>query len=148
VTTRLKGVLAMVVALVMLAASSQATVCELACGLQIKEMNCHAAPNRPATSDSVAMGMNHAHCGHGMKAQAMQQAMRSVADCDDASCSHASIPVLAKSGSTAAQFSAVQWVAVAVVQGEPGLSGWGVGVGKRPPSRPGGMGSLSVSLRV
>ena len=138
---RLRGLLAVVVALVVLGASSQAAVCELACGLQVEEMSCHAAASDPE-ADSAAMGLSHAHCSHGMGASATQQVARVAADCDDASCGHAAMPMLVKRSSTTAASAAVQWAAVAVVQSEPDLTNWGVGVGKRPPSRPGGVGLL------
>lgn len=139
---------AVVVALFVLGASSQAVVCELACGPQVAAMQCNSA------SHSEAMVMSHGHCSHamgmaGMSAMGpMQLAAQSVGGFHAGSCGHVSLPVFAKSGSSTVSFSAVQWVLVGVVPVDVALTGGALGVGGRPPVMRGGVDPLAVSLRV
>jgi hypothetical protein len=96
----------------------------------------------------MVAGMTHTHCEHGMDA-AMAHGMTDVAaNCGDGSCSHTSMPVLAKGGSSAAQYFAVQWMTVEVVPVVLRVTGGGVGAVSRPPLLPGGVDPLLVSLRV
>ena len=137
----LRGLLAVVVTLLMLGASSQAAVCELMCGLHVEE-SCHLA----TSTGAAQMEGPHAHCSHGMGA--MQRVGHEAVARGDDSCNHASIPDFVKGGSPAGHFDAVQWVVVDVVQvvGRV-LDGGGRAVG-RPPLLLGGVDPLSVSLRV
>jgi hypothetical protein len=134
-------VLVVVVALFVLGASSQAALCELACGPQVATMRCNAAAGH-----SEAMVMSHGHCSHGMSA--MLGAAQSVGGFCAGGCGHASVPVFAKGGSGVAAFSGVQWVVVGVVPVDVTLMGRGVGVGGGPPLVLGGVDPLVVSLRV
>jgi hypothetical protein len=122
-------------------ASSQAAVCELACGLHVGD-GCHLA----ASSGGTEMEGPHAHCGHGMGM--MQQAGHEAVACGDATCSHASIPVFVKSGSSAALIAGVQWVVVMSVPVELKVRVGSGDVVGGPPLSPGGVGLESVSLRV
>jgi hypothetical protein len=132
----------LVVALFVLGASSQAAVCELACGPQVAAMQCNSAAH------SEAMVMSHGHCSHAMGMAGMYGAMQGVGESRAGSCGHASLPVFAKGGSGVVQFSAVQWVLVGVVPVDVTLTSGGVGVGGRPPLVPVGVDPLVVSLRV
>ena len=132
-----------VVALFVSGASSQAAVCELACGPQIATVQCGAA-----TGHSEAMVMSHGHCSHAMGMASMLGAAQSVGGFSAGSCGHVSLPVFAKGGSGVVQFSGVQWVLVGVVPVDVTLMGGGVGVGGRPPLVRGGVDPLVVSLRV
>jgi hypothetical protein len=135
-------VLVLVVALFVLGASSQAAVCELACGPQVATLRCNAAGH------SEAMVMSHGHCSHAMGMASMLGMVQSVGGFRAGSCGHASLPVFAKSGSGVVQFSGVQWVLVGVVPVDMSLTGGGVGVGGRPPVVGAGVDPLVVSLRV
>ena len=137
---RLRGLLAIVVTLLMLGASSQAAVCELMCGLHVGD-DCHLA----LSGGVEQMEGPHAHCGHEMGR--MQQAGPEVVACDDAGCSHASIPDFVK-GSSTAQWSVGQWVVVDVVPVGLKVLGGSGGVVGRPPLLVGWVDPLSVSLRV
>jgi hypothetical protein len=139
--TRLRNLLVMVVALFVLGASSQAAVCELACG-QVAAMQCNA----PAAGHSEAMVMSHGHCSHAMAS--MQGVTQSVGGLRAADCGHASVLVFAKGGSSFVSFSAVRWVLVGVVPVDRVLTGGDVGVGGRPPLVPVGVDPLVVSRRV
>jgi hypothetical protein len=139
---RLRNVLVLVVALFVLGASSQAAVCELACGPQVAVMQCNAAAH------SEAMVMSHGHCSHAMGMASMHGATQSAGESRAGSCGHVSLLVFAKGGSGVVQFSAVQWVLVGVVRVDVMLTGGGVGVGGRPPLVRGGVDPLVVSLRV
>jgi hypothetical protein len=132
----------LVVALFVLGASSQAAVCELACGPQVAAMQCNSAAH------SEAMVMSHGHCSHAMGMASMLGATQSVDGFRGGSCGHASLPVFAKGGSGVVQFSAVQWVLVGVVPVDVTLTGGAVGVGGRPPLVAVGVDPLVVSLRV
>ena len=151
---RIQHVLAMVVALFVLGASSQAAVCELACGLQVHTSGCHAGmtsampgmameQNAP-TADSAAMPPMH--CSHGM-AMPAAPVMHSVGSCPEGACSHTAISAFYKSGSTNASFATVQWVTVAMVTVDPMVPANYVGAGNRPPLSL-GVDPLLVSLRV
>lgn len=131
----------MVVALFVLGASSQAAVCELACGPQVSAVRCSAAMGH-----SEAMVMSHGHCSHAMAS--MHGDMQSVVGFGAGSCGHASVPVFAKGGSGVVQFSGGEWVLVGVVPVDVTLTGGGVGVGGRPPVVRSGVDPLVVSLRV
>jgi hypothetical protein len=133
----------MVVALVVLGASSQAAVCELACGPQVSAVSCSAAMRH-----SEAMVMSHGHCSHAMGMASMHGAVQSVGGFHAGSCGHVSVPVFAKGGSGVVHFSAVQWVLVGVVPVDRALTGGAAGVGGRPPLVPVGVDPLVVSLRV
>jgi hypothetical protein len=135
-------VLVVVVALFVLGASSQAAVCELACGPQVAVMQCNSAAH------SEAMVMSHGHCSHAMGMASMLGAVQSVGGLGAGSCGHVSLPVFAKSGSGVVQFSAVQWVMVGVVPVDVTLTVGGVGVVGRPPVVRAGVDPLVVSLRV
>ena len=134
--------LVLVVALFVLGASSQAAVCELACGPQVAAMQCNSAAH------SEAMVMSHGHCSHAMGMASMHGAAQSVDGFRAGNCGHASLPVFAKGGSGVVQFSAVQWVLVGVVPVDGALTSGAVGVGGRPPLVRGGVDPLVVSLRV
>ena len=131
-----------VVALFVSGASSQAAVCELACGPQVAVMKCNAAGH------SEAMVMSHGHCSHAMGMASMHDAVQSVGGFSAGSCGHVSLPVFAKGGSGVVQFSGVQWVLVGVVPVDVTLMGGRGGVGGRPPLVRGGVDPLVVSLRV
>ena len=134
--------LVLLVVLFVLGASSQAAVCELACGPQVAVMHCNAAAH------SEAMVMSHGHCSRAMGMASMLGAAQSVGGFSAGSCGHVSLPVFAKGGSGVVQFSGVQWVLVGVVPVDVTLMGGGVGVGGRPPLVRGGVDPLVVSLRV
>jgi len=136
-------VVAVVVALFVLGASSQAVVCELACGPQVAAMRCNSAMGH-----SEAMVMTHGHCSHAMGMASMHDAVQSVSGFRAGSCGHVSLPVFAKSGSSTVSFSAMQWVLVGVVPVDVALTGGALGVGGRPPVARGGVDPLVVSLRV
>ena len=140
--TRLRNVLVLLVALFVLGASSQAAVCELACGPQVAVMKCNAAGH------SEAMVMSHGHCSHAVGMASMLGAVQGVSGFRAGSCNHTSLPVFAKGGSGVVQFSGVQWVLVGVVPVDVTLMGGGVGVGGRPPLVRGDVDPLVVSLRV
>jgi hypothetical protein len=152
---RIQHVLAMVVALFVLGASSQAAVCELACGLQVHTSACHAG----MTSDMPGMAMEHSapaessraamppmHCSHGMVIPVVP-GMHSVGSCLDGACSHTAVAAFAKSGSANVSFAAVQWVTVAIVTLNPMVPANYLGVGNRP-SLPIGVDPLLDRLRV
>jgi hypothetical protein len=132
-----------VVALFVLGASSQAAVCELACGPQVATMRCNTAGGH-----SEAMVMSGGHCSHGMGMTSMQVAVHSLGGVKAESCGHALVPVFAKSGSSVVAFSAVHWVLVGVVPVDRMLTGGGVGVARRPPLATAGVDPLVESLRV
>jgi hypothetical protein len=136
-------VLVLAVALFVLGASSQAAVCELACGPQVAVVMCNAAAGH-----SEVMVMSHGHCSHAMGMASMHGQAQSVGGFAAGSCGHALVPVFAKGGSGAVQFSGVQWVLVGVVPVDVTLTGGAVGVGGRPPLVRGGVDPLVVSLRV
>src|SRR5437016_221850 len=93
-STRIKNVLVMVVALFVLGASSQAAVCELACGVQMQAAECRAGAASstvmpgamPGMEHGAAMGhaagmaMDHSHCAHGMGMAPMQAVVHSVGE--------------------------------------------------------------------
>jgi hypothetical protein len=133
-------VLVVVLALFVLGASSQAAVCELACGPQVAAMQCNSAAGH-----SEAMVMSGGHCSHAMGAM---QNMQSASGLPAESCGHASVPVFAKGGSSFVAFSAVHWVLVGVVPADLVLMGGDVGGYRRPPLVPVGVDPLVVSLRV
>jgi len=138
--TWLRGLLAIVVTLLMVGASSQAAVCQLTCGLHVGD-DCHLA----ASSGAAQMEGPPENCAHEMGG--MQQAGHEAVACCDASCSHASIPDFVKSGSTATHVAVVEWVVEPVPVGLKVLGGSESVVG-RPPLLLGGVDPLSVSLRV
>ncbi len=150
---RIQHVLAMVVALFVLGASSQAAVCELACGLQVHTSGCHAgmASGMPAMEHSApvhaaAEAMPGMHCSHGM-AMPVSPVVHSVGSCADMSCSHVTVSAFDKSSVSSVSFASVQWVTVAVVTVDPMVPANYVGAGKRPPLLV-GVDPLLVSLRV
>lgn len=134
--------LVVVVALFVLGASSQAAICELACGPQVATMRCGAGAGH-----SEAMVMSHGHCSRAM-GMASHGVPQSVGGFCAGSCGHASVPVFAKGGSGVAAFSGVQWVLVGVVPVDVTLAGRAVGVSGGPPLVRGGVDPLVVSLRV
>ena len=151
---RIQHVLAMVVALFVLGASSQAAVCELACGLQVHTSGCHAGmtsampgmamEHSAPTADSAAMPSMH--CSHGM-AMPVAPVMHSVGSCPEGACSHTVVSTFDKAGSSSVSFAAVQWVTVAMVTVDPMVPASYGGVGNRPPLSL-GVDPLLVSLRV
>lgn len=147
---RLRNVLAMLMALFVMGASSQAAVCELACELQVQVAGCHTAGSTGHGQEMTAMaaGMAHDHCDHGMHVAPVRGMIDSAASCGDGSCSHASLPVLAKGSSSVVHFSAVQWVVVEVVPVALRVTGGGLDVVSRPPLLTSGVDPLLVSLRV
>jgi hypothetical protein len=161
-STRIKNVLVMVVALFLLGASSQAAVCELACGVQMQAAECHAgaassAPMHGAMSDmehgtvaghAAGMVMDRSHCAHAMGMAPMQAVIHSLGECHDGSCSHAAVVAFDKGGPGAVSFAAVQWVAVAVVPARWRWPASYLGGGKRPLARSAAADPLVVSLRV
>ncbi|WP_213803930.1 hypothetical protein [Granulicella sp. dw_53] len=148
-STRIKNVLAMVVALFLLGVSSEAAVCELACGLQIQTAQCHAMQDAMSGSAPIAgMEMDHSHCLHTKKTAPAQAIVHGAGECADGSCSHTSVAAFDKAGPSATSFAAVQWVAVSVVPVDPNLSVSYLGTAKRSllPGRL--VDPLVVSLRV
>jgi hypothetical protein len=160
---RFQRVLAVMVALFVLGASSQAAVCELACGLQVHPAACHASMEASAstmpgmTADHPAIehmaGMSHEHCSHGMAMSAMRGVMHSVNSLADGACSHTEVSAFdvsktGKAGAASVSFAAVQWIAVAVVPIDLTLPVSYASAGKRPPLVLGGVDPLVVSLRV
>ncbi len=163
-TGRIQHVLTMVIALFFLGASSQAAVCELACGLQVHPAACHAGME--ATSNSAAMpgmgahpsatkpmaGMEHAHCSHSMtmsvSVSATPALTHSVSNFVAGSCSHTAVAAFDKSGASSLTFAAVQWITVATVPFDRTLPASYAGAGKRPSLVLAGVDPLAVSLRV
>ena len=161
--TRFQHVLAVVVALFVLGASSQAAVCELACGLQVHPAACHAAMEasapsmpgmmaKPSAPDHMA-GMSHAHCSHGMAMSTTRGIVHTVTSLAEGACSHTAISALDvskadKSGASGVAFAAVQWVTVGVVAVDLTLPSSYADVGKRPPLVAAGVDPLAVRLRV
>lgn len=161
VLKRIQHVLVVVVALFVLGASSQAAVCELACGLQVHEAGCHAAMGAPmssmkmgspvamghsATNRAASVGMPHAHCSH--MAIPVQAVVHSIGSCPEQSCSHTAVSAMDKGGVSSVSFAAVQWVTVASVSSDVTLPASYVGLGKRPPLVLAAVDPLVVSLRV
>ena len=95
-----------------------------------------------------AMEMTHSQCGHEMGVSSTHGMLDSASMCGDGSCSHTSLPVLAKGGSSVAQFSAAEWAVVEVVPVVLQVTGGGLVVVRRPPLLPSGVDPLLVSLRV
>jgi hypothetical protein len=161
--TRLQNVLTVVVALFVLGASSQAAVCELACGLQVHPAACHASMEASGsampgmTAGHAEMehmaGMSHAHCSHGMAVSGMSGIVHNMNSLADGSCNHDAISALDvaktdKSGTSSLSFAAVQWVTVALVPVDLTLPASYRYADKRPPLVAGGIDPLVVSLRV
>ncbi len=85
--SRLKPILALLIAMVVCGASSQAAVCELSCGLDAKGMACHMA----APSQKTAMQpMPHEHCASKAAMQAASAAVGGVqvGSLHSAACGH------------------------------------------------------------
>ncbi|MCU1323281.1 MAG: hypothetical protein JWM43_2930 [Acidobacteriaceae bacterium] len=164
VIKRIQHVLVMMVALFVLGASSQAAVCELACGLQVHEAGCHAgmgsamagsvmnsmnspaAMGHSAVNHAASAGMPHAHCSH--MTMPVQAVVHSIGSCPEQSCSHTAVSAMDKGGVSSVSFAAVQWVTVASVSTDMTLPASYVGLGKRPPLALAGVDPLVVSLRV
>jgi hypothetical protein len=166
--TRIQHVLTMVIALFFLGASSQAAVCELACGLQVHPAACHAGME--ATSVSAAMpgmvahpsakapkaGMEHAHCSHAItmsasvsvSVSATSGLLHNVSSSVSGSCSHTAVAAFDKSGASSPTFAAVQWITVSVVPFDRMLPASYAGAGKHPSLVLAGVDPLVVSLRV
>jgi uncharacterized protein involved in copper resistance len=161
--TRLKNVLAMAVALFVLGASSQAAVCELACGLQVHPAACHAAMEASGSAMAGMItehaemehmaGMSHEHCSHSMAKPAMPGMVHSVSSLPDGVCNHEAVSALDvskadKSGVSTLSFAAVQWHTVAVVPVDFTVPAGYRYADQRPPLVLGGIDPLVVSLRV
>ena len=91
----IKSVLSMLLLVLVFAVSSQAAVCEIACGLEARSMAC-------GTSDPPheAMQMPKGHCGPATHAQSRARMadgsalMMNVAGAQEAGCHHAFAPVI------------------------------------------------------
>jgi hypothetical protein len=156
VTTRIKNVLVMLVAVLLLGASSQAAVCELACGVQMQAAGCSmtsagmsmAMPAAAHTDSMNQMGaMDHSHCAHGM-ALLPQVVAHQASECHDGGCSHVQVSAFAKAGTSSFSFMTVTWVTVEAVVVDMNLPAHRVGVGERPLFRSAAADPLIVSLRV
>jgi hypothetical protein len=160
--TRIKDVLVMMVAVLLLGASSQAAVCELACGLQMQAAECSMSSAGMSMSMSTAPGatapgaalsihqmgaMDHSHCAHGM-AMSPQVVVHQVSECHDGGCSHAQIEAFDKAGTSSLSFAVVTWVTVEAVVVDLNLPAHRVGVGERPLFRSAAADPLIVSLRI
>lgn len=156
VITRIKNVLVMLVAVLLLGASSQAAVCELACGLPMQTAEC------PMTSPGMSMAMSatsgpvvhsqmgamdHSHCAHGM-VMVPQAVAHQVSECHDGVCSHAQVAASDRAGVLDMSFAAVTWVTVGAVVVDLNLPAHRVGAGERPLFRSAAADPLVVSLRV
>jgi hypothetical protein len=153
VSTRIKNVLVMLVAVLLLGASSQAAVCELACGLQMQAAECAATSAGMSMSMPAAHGdgmgpMDHSHCAHGMQMSTQQAVLHHVGECHDGGCSHAQVVAFDKAGTSSVSFAAFHWVTVAVVSIDLSLPTHYVGVGERPLFQSAAADPLVVSLRV
>ena len=155
VSTRIKNVLVMVVAILLLGASSQAAVCELSCGLQMQASECAASmsgmsgmPMGESVAHAPGAGMDHSHCAHGMQATARQAVLHHLGECHDGGCSHVQVGAFDKSSGTSLSFAAVTWIAVALVPLDPGLTRNARRMAERPLFQSAAADPLVVSLRV
>lgn len=105
----LRNVLAMGVALLVLGSSSQAAVCELACGLPTAV--CHRADQvivSVESHDGMAMGGD---CNHDeMKDAAVPVGTDGAASCTQQSCGHVAPTVFEKTGIAPSFAPVMQWV--------------------------------------
>jgi hypothetical protein len=156
VTTRIKNVLVMLVAVLLLGASSQAAVCELACGLQMQAAECSMSSSGMSMAMSTAVhaapmnqmgGMDHSHCAHAM-GMPPQVVAHQMSECHDGGCSHAQVAAFDKANASSVSFAAVTWVTVEAVVVDMNLPAHRVGVGERPLFRSAAADPLIVSLRV
>jgi len=129
-STRLRNACALVIALLVLAVSSQSVVCESACSSLSPRSCCRAA------NGSREMDMSGDHCPGGM-------ASHPVADGSGTLCHHASVVATETSASSVAGFNGVRW-AVRGTLPSPRVRGGSRLIAKRPPFRRTSAGLLSV----
>ena len=89
--SRLKPMFFVLLALIVCGASSQAAVCELSCGLDVRGMACHMA----AASQKASMqAMPHGHCGASMLMDSDAGSQTAVSSLHGMACGHVSSPAV------------------------------------------------------
>jgi len=131
---RLRNACALVIALLVLAVSSQSVVCESACSSLSQRSCCRAA------NGSDEMDMSGDQCPGDMSSHP-------VADASGTLCHHASIVATEASASSAVGFNGVRWAVWGTLP-SPRLRNGNRSIAKGPPFRRTTAGLLSVSLRV
>ena len=136
-STRLRNACALVIALLVLAVSSQGVVCESACSRAAQRSCCQAA------SGLDEMDMSVGRCSGDMSSAPGAIA----SDLSGAPCHHAAIVATETNASSLVGFNGVRWAARATLPSAR-LRGGNRSIAKGPPFRRTASGLLSVSLRV
>ena len=89
--SRLKPMFFVLLALIVCGASSQATVCELSCGLDARGMACHMSA---AAQETSMQAMPHGHCGASMLMDSDAGGQTAVSSLHGTACGHVSSPAV------------------------------------------------------
>ncbi len=114
--SKLKPVLAVLLALFVCGASLQSVVCELSCGLEAQGTNCHmAASSQP----EAIQAMPHGHCSPARQAAVDKGKDTSVSSRHPAGCGHSVSPAIENSVGSKSVFAVLQWSLFKAASAEP-----------------------------
>jgi hypothetical protein len=150
---RLKSVLAMLMVLFILGASSQPALCELACGLGMHSSSCHSEDAAGASAKAQDMpGMEHGHCGAAShKASELTQnagLARCSVHASEAACNHPAALATQASAPASIDQATIHWSVFGVVQPGSNTHSERSLLGATPPLRLAALDPLLVTLRV
>jgi hypothetical protein len=117
---RIKSGLSLLLMLLVFAASSQAAVCELACGLGAQSIVCHES-GAFAKEDVPPAAMSHSHCVpamHEKTVQAKSAAHKRTANLiglHDVQCHHDFAPAISDASAKGLHLAAIHWTIVEIV---------------------------------
>jgi len=156
VKSRLKSVLTLLLSCLLLGASSQAAVCELACDLG-STVTCHGVATESMSSSTRQIAMRDAspmHCAGGMSSMS-----RHAADTDatgdvrvgalgDGRCTHPSQIAVVNSATPNNSFAAIHWIEFETIPLQPVVSGSRSSMASKPPPLRNAADPLLIALRV
>jgi hypothetical protein len=122
-SARLKSGLSLLLMLLVFAVSSEAAVCELACGLEAQSVGCHmpAAPSTEAAQSLDMPVMSHSHCTPAMHESGMHKTSTahartaSFTSAQEMKCPHDFAPAIEGTSATSFHLAAIHWTVVEVV---------------------------------